>query len=100
MFIAPPVALAFSDTNIRPCPFSNSPPFLAVLAVLALAGCGGSDEPETGRDRAEHRPTGAPGQPSQTLSPDELKELELPPHSKEDIAFMKAVIHPTPKRST
>ena len=76
-----------------------------------LAGCGGSDEPETVGETAPNivQP-GAPGQPSQTLSPEELEEVEQTPHTKADVAFMKGMIHHhaqalhmtalVPKRST
>jgi uncharacterized protein (DUF305 family) len=87
-------------------------PALAVgLCVVALAGCGGSDDPETAGETAPNivQP-GAPGQPSQTLSQEELDAVEPTPHTKADVAFMKGMIHHhaqalhmtalVPKRST
>jgi uncharacterized protein (DUF305 family) len=67
---------------------------LALLAVAALSGCGGSDEPETAVVTAPRivQP-GAPGEPSQTLSQEELDAVEPTPHTKADVAFMKGMIH-------
>ena len=85
--------------------------FFAVVAVVVLAGCSGSDEPETVGETAPNivQP-GAPGRPSQTLSPEELEEIEQTPYTKADVAFMKGMIHHhaqalhmtalVPKRST
>jgi uncharacterized protein (DUF305 family) len=36
---------------------------------------------------------GAPGQPSRTLSADELSELETPAHTDADVEFMQGMIH-------
>jgi uncharacterized protein (DUF305 family) len=69
--------------------------FLALVAVALLAGgCGGSDEPETVGETAPNivQP-GAPGEPSQTLSQQELDAVEPTPHTKADVAFMKGMIH-------
>jgi uncharacterized protein (DUF305 family) len=89
----------------------REPSLPVVLAVVALAGCGGSDEPESAAVTAPNivQP-GAPGEPSQTLSQDELDAVEPTPHTKADVAFMKGMIHHhaqalhmtalVPKRST
>ena len=68
--------------------------FLALFAAAFLAGCGGSDEPETVGETAPNivQP-GAPGEPSQTLSQQELDAVEPTPHTKADVAFMKGMIH-------
>ena len=68
--------------------------FLALVAVALLAGCGGSDEPENAAVTAPNivQP-GAPGEPSQTLSQEELEDIEQTPHTKADVAFMKGMIH-------
>jgi uncharacterized protein (DUF305 family) len=65
------------------------------LAVVALAGCStGDDEPSA--TAAEPAPNivqpGAPGQPSRTLSADELAALEPLPHGDADVAFMQGMI--------
>jgi uncharacterized protein (DUF305 family) len=89
----------------------RDPSLAVVLAVVSLAGCRGSDEPETAAVTAPNivQP-GAPGQPSQTLSQEELDAVEPTPHTKADVAFMKGMIHHhaqalhmtalVPKRST
>jgi uncharacterized protein (DUF305 family) len=68
--------------------------FLALVAVALLAGCGGSDEPETVGETAPNivQP-GAPGEPSQTLSQEELEDIEQTPHTEADVTFMKGMIH-------
>jgi uncharacterized protein (DUF305 family) len=73
-------------------PRKREPSLAVVLAVVALSGCGGSDEPETGAVTNIVQP-GAPGEPSQTLSQDELDAVKPPLHSKADVAFMKGMIH-------
>lgn len=66
----------------------------AVLA-LTLAGCSGGDD-ETGA-ADETAPNivqpGAPGQPSRTLTPQELTEIEPTKHTAADVAFMQGMIH-------
>jgi uncharacterized protein (DUF305 family) len=66
----------------------------AVLAALAiaLAGCAGDDQPE-GEVAPNVVQPGAPGEPSQTLSEDELDDLEPPQHTDADVAFMQGMIH-------
>jgi uncharacterized protein (DUF305 family) len=70
-----------------------------LLASVALAGCGGSDEPEAlvGQTEAETAPNivqpGAPGEPSRTLSAEELAKIQPPDHTEEDVAFVQGMIH-------
>jgi uncharacterized protein (DUF305 family) len=72
----------------------REPSLALVLAVVALAGCGDDDKPETAAVTAPHivQP-GAPGEPSQTLSQEELDAVEPTPHTSADVAFMKGMIH-------
>ena len=89
----------------------------ALLAAIVLAGCssGGDDEAEpAGQTAGETAPNivqpGAPGQPSRTLTPEELDAIEPLPHTEEDVEFMQGMIHHhaqalrmtalVPKRST
>jgi uncharacterized protein (DUF305 family) len=62
-----------------------------VVAVLMLAGCGGS-KPEAASDVSVVRP-GAPGKPSQEVSAEELKKLETAKPIAQDITFMRGMIH-------
>ena len=89
----------------------REPSLALLLVVVALAGCRDSDEPESAPVTAPNivQP-GAPGEPSQTLSQEELDAVEPTPHTKADVAFMKGMIHHhaqalhmtalVPKRST
>ena len=65
------------------------------LVVLALAGCagGGDDEPTAAAETAPNivQP-GAPGQPSRTLTPEELAEIEPTKYTEADVAFMQGMI--------
>lgn len=85
----------------------------ALLAALALAGCSGDPEPET-QTQGETAPNivqpGAPGEPTRTLTPEELQALETPTHTEADVGFVQGMIHHhaqalrmtalVPKRST
>ena len=76
----------------------------ASAVVFFAAGCsGGSDEPGDAATGASTAPTtteqgpaivqpGAPGEDSETLTPEELDDLESPPHTEADVAFMQAMI--------
>jgi uncharacterized protein (DUF305 family) len=69
---------------------------LGGVAVL-LAGCSGdSADPQAART-GEVAPNivqpGAPGEPSRTLSVEELAELDATEHTDIDIAFMQGMIH-------
>ena len=65
------------------------------LVALALAGCagGGDDEPAAAGETAPNivQP-GAPGQPSRTLTPEELAEIESTRYTEADVAFMQGMI--------
>jgi uncharacterized protein (DUF305 family) len=70
----------------------------AVGAALLLAGCStGSSESEEGQPTGETAPNivqpGAPGEPSRTLSVEELAALEGTEHGDIDVAFMQGMIH-------
>ena len=64
-----------------------------ILLVLVLAGCGGTD----GEPAAETAPNivqpGAPGDPSTTLSAEQLDAFETPTFGQPDVAFMQGMIH-------
>lgn len=67
----------------------------AVLAV-ALGGCGGDGDVETqtvGETAPNVVQPGAPGEPSRTLSPEELEALEAPEHTEADVEFLQGMIH-------
>ncbi len=71
---------------------------VALAATLLLAGCStGSSGSEEGQSTGEVAPNivqpGAPGEPSRTLSVDELAELEGTEHGDVDVAFMQGMIH-------
>jgi uncharacterized protein (DUF305 family) len=67
----------------------------ALLAAAALAGCSGSER-ET-QTRGETAPNvvqpGAPGEPTRTLTPEELQEIRTPAHTDADVEFMQGMIH-------
>ena len=69
---------------------------LAAAALVAAAGCGGDDSSEgtlTGETPPNIVLPGAPGEPSRTLSLEELAALESPEHGDVDTAFMQGMIH-------
>ncbi|HET9509054.1 MAG TPA: DUF305 domain-containing protein [Gaiellaceae bacterium] len=69
---------------------------LAAAALVAAAGCGGDDSSEgtlTGETPPNIVQPGAPGEPSRTLSLEELAALESPEHGDVDTAFMQGMIH-------
>ena len=84
-----------------------------LLAAMVLAGCSGDSSDES-RQHGETAPSivqpGAPGEPSRTLTPEELAEIEPPDHTEEDVEFVQGMIHHhaqalrmtalVPKRST
>ena len=63
-------------------------------AALAVSGCGGDDAAQPQGEVAPNivQP-GAPGEPSRTLSRDELEAIEPPGHAEADVDFMKGMIH-------
>jgi uncharacterized protein (DUF305 family) len=67
----------------------------APAIVVVLAGCGGSDRPPPEEERTNVVQPGAPGEPSQKLSPEEVAAVErdTPGHTKADIEFAQAMIH-------
>jgi uncharacterized protein (DUF305 family) len=71
-------------------------PLAVMLAALALAGCSGdaSDESQVQGETAPNivQP-GAPGEPTRTLTPEELAAIEPPDHTEEDVAFVQGMIH-------
>jgi uncharacterized protein (DUF305 family) len=76
---------------------SNKRHVLVLAAAGLLAGCGGGDDPEAQPTSGEVAPNivqpGAPGEPSRTLSIEELAALEPEPHVDVDTAFMQGMIH-------
>jgi uncharacterized protein (DUF305 family) len=69
---------------------------LAAALALAAAGCGGGDD-EVAAPQGEPAPNivqpGAPGQPSRTLSQEELEAIEATGHVDADVDFMKGMVH-------
>ena len=69
--------------------------FAVLPVIVAVAGWlawnGGAEA--TGEIPPNIVQPGAPGQPSQTLSADELRELETPAHTVADVEFMQGMIH-------
>jgi uncharacterized protein (DUF305 family) len=65
-----------------------------VLLALALAGCGGDDdEPGTaGESIPNIVQPGAPGEPSRTLTPEELAEIEPTKYTATDVTFMQRMV--------
>jgi uncharacterized protein (DUF305 family) len=75
--------------------FAGVGSLVAVVGALALVGCGGDDEPEAvvGETAQNIVQPGAPGQPSRTLSPEELAEIEPTRHTKADVEFVQGMVH-------
>src|SRR5918992_1911569 len=65
-----------------------------VSGALVLAGCSGGadDDAPQGEAAPNIVQPGAPGQPSRTLSADELAEIEASEHTDADVAFMHGMI--------
>jgi uncharacterized protein (DUF305 family) len=88
-----------SYTGVRTTGRSNRIWILGAIAVLpvvvAVAGwqAWNSGEEPTGEIPPNIVQPGEPGQPSRTLSADELRELETPAHTKADVDFMQGMIH-------
>jgi uncharacterized protein (DUF305 family) len=70
---------------------------LAAIAGLALAACSGGDEQVERQTTGEVAPNivqpGAPGQPSQTLSAQDLANLPTERYTDADVSFMQGMIH-------
>jgi len=66
---------------------------LLVVAV-AFGGCGGgTDKALTGETAPNIVQPGAPGEPTKTLTPEQLEAIEPPAHVAADIRFMQGMIH-------
>jgi uncharacterized protein (DUF305 family) len=63
-----------------------------IVALVLLAGCGGSKAQEPQADVSVVRP-GAPGKASQEVSAEELKEPDTVKPIAQDIVFMRGMIH-------
>jgi uncharacterized protein (DUF305 family) len=67
-----------------------------LVAALAatLAGCGGDSAEQAATETAPNvvQP-GAPGQPSRTVSAEELAEFDAPRYTEADVSFMQRMIH-------
>ena len=63
-----------------------------VIAIVVLAGCGGSKPQEPPSGVSVVRP-GAPGKPSRQVSAEELEEAETVKPIAQDITFMRGMIH-------
>ena len=68
---------------------------IAPVALVLLAGCGGSgnDEPERPRDVGNVVQPGAPGEPSRKLNAQDLAEIDQAKHTQADVRFMQDMIH-------
>jgi uncharacterized protein (DUF305 family) len=68
---------------------------LAFAAAVLLGGCfGGSDDPQpSGEAEPAIVQPGAPGEPSRSLSSDELATIESTKHTQADVDFMRGMIH-------
>ena len=69
---------------------------LALTAAVVLAACSGDSEDDaqqSGGQQVNIVQPGAPGEPSQSLSPEEAEEIENPAHTEADVAFMQGMIH-------
>jgi uncharacterized protein (DUF305 family) len=76
---------------------SRTPGLIAAAIVLAVAGgCSDGDDAPGDRAAAEEVAVvqpGAPGEPSRTLSADELEAPAPTPHTPADVDFMQGMIH-------
>ena len=68
---------------------------LAFMAAALLGGCAGDsgDAPKSGAEEPNIVQAGAPGEPSISLSEDEVAEVEATPHTRADVNFMQGMIH-------
>src|SRR5918999_4161987 len=67
---------------------------IVLAGALLLVGCSGGEDEDAPQGEAAPNivQPGAPGQPSRTLSADELAELQPPAHTDADVAFMQGMI--------
>jgi uncharacterized protein (DUF305 family) len=62
--------------------------------MLALCGCSSGDgEAQPAETAPNVVQPGAPGEPTRTLTPEELAEIEPPEHTPADVRFMQGMIH-------
>ena len=67
---------------------------LVLGLALVLTGCSGSDgEAQQGETAPNVVQPGAPGEPTRTLSPEALAEIDPPVHTPADVRFMQGMIH-------
>jgi uncharacterized protein (DUF305 family) len=68
---------------------------LALGAAVLLGGCGGGSDKASPSGEVETRyvQPGAPGEPSRSVSADEVAELERTEHTQADVDFMRGMIH-------
>ena len=67
---------------------------LVLGLALALAGCSSSEnDAQPGETAPNIVQPGAPGEPTRTLTPEELAEIEPPEHTPVDVRFMQGMIH-------
>jgi uncharacterized protein (DUF305 family) len=68
---------------------------LACTAAVVPAGCGGGSDkaPAGGEVETSYVQPGAPGEPSRSVSADELADLGSAEHTQADVDFMRGMIH-------
>jgi len=67
---------------------------LVLGLLLVLSGCsGGDDDAQPGETAPNIVQPGAPGEPTRTLTPEELAEIEPPGYTPADVRFMQGMIH-------
>ena len=71
---------------------------VALAAAAVLGGCSGGDDAAddvitTGEPAPNIVQPGAPGEPSRTLTPEELAEVKPPTYTEADVRFMQGMIH-------
>ncbi len=73
------------------------PAFSLVLVLglaLVLTACSGSEsDAQQGETAPNTVQPGAPGEPTRTLTPEDLAEIEPPKHTAVDVRFMQGMIH-------
>lgn len=76
-------------------PIRKSLLFLTTLCIV-LAACSGESEDERNIEAEVESLTvirpGAPGEPNQTLSPEDIAEIEQPEHNEADVAFARGML--------